>query len=153
MLVHLKDATVWWLGISVSSYVCMKIFLGFILLRDSQYKLKHFFFYAQSNSAFHEAEMFSGPENKSSRFPSHCTEIAYVLVRGNVLLSTHAGFLYKVTFLKIVDSWFVILVYKQNSQGRIWITCIVFIQKMYCLWIFLAIFYSLLRPGNAFLLC
>lgn len=64
----------------------------------------HFFFHSQSSSAFHEAEMFSGPENKSSRFPSHCTEIVYVLVCGNVLLSTCAGFLYQVTFLKIVDS-------------------------------------------------
>lgn len=132
----------------------MKIFLGFILLRDSLYKLKHFFFfYTQISSAFHAGEMFSGSENKSSRFPSHCTEITSVLVHGNVLLSTYAGFLYEVTFLKIVDSWFLMLVYKQYSQGRIWITCIVFIQKICHLWVFLAIFNSLLKPGNAFTLC
>lgn len=47
--------------------------------------------------------MFSGPENKSNRFPSHCTEIAYVFVRGNILLATYAGFIYKVAFFKIVD--------------------------------------------------
>lgn len=45
MLVHLKDVTLEQLGISLSSYVCMKILLGFILLRDSLYKLKHFFFF------------------------------------------------------------------------------------------------------------
>lgn len=120
MLVHLKDVTLEQLGISLSSYVCMKILLGFILLRDSLYKLKHFFFfYAQSSSAFLAAEMFSGSEYKSSGFPSHCTEITCVLVCGNVLLSTYAVFLCEVTFLKIVDSLFVLLVYKQNSQGRI----------------------------------
>lgn len=45
MLVHLKDVTLEQLGISLSSYVCMKILLGFVLLRDSLYKLKHFFFF------------------------------------------------------------------------------------------------------------
>lgn len=120
MLVHVKGATVGSLGISVSSYVCMKIFLGFILLRDSLYKLKHGgFFYVQSSSASHAVGMFSSLENKSSRFPSHCTEITCVLVRGNVLLSTYAGSLYKVTFLKIVHPLFVMLVYTQNSLGRI----------------------------------
>lgn len=75
------------------------------MLRDSLYKLKHGgFLYVQSSSASHAVGMFSGSENKSSRFPSHCTEITCVLVRGNVLLSTYAGSLYKVTFLKIVHS-------------------------------------------------
>lgn len=73
-------------------------------MRDSLHKLKHFiFFYTQNSSSFHAARMFSGPENKSNRFPSHCTEIAYVFVRGNILLATYAGFIYKVAFLKIVD--------------------------------------------------
>lgn len=47
--------------------------------------------------------MVSGLENKSNRFPSHYTEIAYGFISGSILLATYAGCIYKVAFLKIVD--------------------------------------------------
>lgn len=65
--------------------------------------MKHTFFLTQNSSSFQAARIFSGPENKSNRFPSRCTAIAYVFVSGNTSLATYAGLYIKWHFFKIVD--------------------------------------------------
>lgn len=87
-------------------------------MRDSPYKQNiSFFLTLRPVHLFNAARMFSGPVNKSNRFPSHCTEIAYGFVHGNILLATYAGFI-KLRFLKLLTSPIIFMIYSAGLQTK-----------------------------------